>query len=72
MAGRNPQESKKLMDVLLEMQNNSITFLFVKHDMETVMSIADKIVIKNAEGSPKEIANNLDVIKAYLGEEEAV
>jgi branched-chain amino acid transport system ATP-binding protein len=77
MAGLNPQESKNLVDVLLEMRKKGMTFLFVEHDMETVMSIADRVVVldygkKIAEGSPEEIAHHPEVIKAYLGEEEAV
>ncbi|MFC0297950.1 ABC transporter ATP-binding protein [Geobacillus jurassicus] len=76
MAGLNPQESKQLVDVLLAMREQGFTFLFVEHDMETVMSIADRIVVldygkKIAEGSPGEIARHPDVIKAYLGEEAA-
>jgi branched-chain amino acid transport system ATP-binding protein len=75
MAGLNPQESKKLVDVLLAMRNNGMTFLFVEHDMETVMAIADRVIVldygkKIAEGCPEEIAQHPDVMKAYLGEEE--
>lgn len=74
MAGLNPQESRRLVDVLLVMREQGFTFLFVEHDMETVMAIADRIVVldygkKIAEGAPKEIVRHPDVIKAYLGEE---
>ncbi|MGG4395863.1 ABC transporter ATP-binding protein [Paenibacillus thiaminolyticus] len=74
MAGLNPQESKKLVTTIERMRAEGLTFLFVEHDMETVMSMADHIVVldfgKNiAEGTPEEIYNNPAVIAAYLGDE---
>lgn len=75
MAGLNPQESRELVQIIFNMRKKGMTFLFVEHDMETVMSIADKIVVldfgeKIAEGTPQEIYNNPRVIAAYLGDEE--
>jgi branched-chain amino acid transport system ATP-binding protein len=77
MAGLNPQESRKLVELIKKMRDDGMTFLFVEHDMETVMSIADHIVVldfgqKIAEGTPQEIFDNPAVIAAYLGDEEVV
>jgi branched-chain amino acid transport system ATP-binding protein len=50
-----------------------ITVMLIEHVMELVMNISDRVIVldsgrKIAEGDPKAIANNPDVIKAYLGE----
>lgn len=74
VSGLNPGESSKLGELILRLKNSGITILFVEHDMETVMEIADKIIVLNfgsklAEGTPDEIQNNQKVITTYLGKE---
>ena len=75
MAGLNSEESRQLVEVILKMREQGMTFLFVEHDMETVMSISDSIVVidngvKIGEGTPEEIYQNPQVVAAYLGDEE--
>ncbi|WP_458415306.1 ABC transporter ATP-binding protein [Schinkia sp. CFF1] len=75
MAGLNSEESRQLVEVILKMREEGMTFIFVEHDMETVMSISDRLVVldngvKIGEGTPDEIYQNPKVVAAYLGDEE--
>lgn len=74
MAGLNPSEVKELLPMIKGLRDSGITIILIEHIMEVVMTVCDRIVVvhhgeKIAEGTPKEIANNPEVIKAYLGEE---
>ncbi|WP_352923105.1 ABC transporter ATP-binding protein [Peribacillus simplex] len=74
MAGLNPSEVKELLPMIKGLRDSGITIILIEHIMEVVMTVCDRIVVvhhgeKIAEGTPKEIANNPQVIKAYLGEE---
>lgn len=73
-AGMNPQETLELMNTIRKVRDEfKIAILLIEHDMKLVMGICEKISVLNygmllAEGSPEEIRNNPEVIKAYLGE----
>lgn len=74
-AGMNPQESHELMEFIRYLRDIGYTILLIEHDMKVVMNISDRIYVfdhgkKIAEGVPEEIANNPEVIRAYLGEEQ--
>lgn len=74
-AGLNASETKQLANFLKRLKENGLTLVLVEHDMETVMDVADRILVLNfgtaiAEGTPEEIQRNDEVKKAYLGEED--
>ncbi|XPV75396.1 MAG: ABC transporter ATP-binding protein [Desulfovibrio sp.] len=74
-AGMNPQETVELKHLILEIRDKfNISVLLIEHDMKMVMSMSDRIFVVEygrliATGSPQEISENPDVIRAYLGEE---
>jgi len=73
MAGLGPEESKLLIDFLLDLKGEK-TILLIEHDMDAVFALADRISVLVygkiiATGTPNEIRYNDDVRHAYLGDE---
>ena len=72
VTGMNPVETEHFMELIKEIRDQGTTVLLVEHDMKAVMGISDRITVldfgkKIAEGTPKQIAENKEVIEAYLG-----
>jgi branched-chain amino acid transport system ATP-binding protein len=72
-AGMNPSESEHALNLFRRIRDElGITILLIEHDMKVVMNISEHIYVMDhgeqiAEGQPKEIASNPQVIEAYLG-----
>jgi branched-chain amino acid transport system ATP-binding protein len=75
-AGLNPNESLALNELLLGIRDeHRISILLIEHDMSVVMQVSDRINVLEqgrliAEGTPREIRANPEVVRAYLGVED--
>lgn len=74
-AGMNPNETEELMKTIQLIRDRfGITILLIEHDMKLVGGICERLTVLNfgrilCEGPTKEVLNNPEVIKAYLGDE---
>jgi len=72
MAGLNPAEIDQAVGLVGKLARRGLTIVIVEHVMRAILAVANHIVVldhgqKIAEGNPKEIVANADVIRAYLG-----
>ena len=72
-AGMNSEETEDIARFIIDLhEERKKTIILVDHDMNMVMDIAERVMVLNfgeklAEGTPKEIVVDENVIEAYLG-----
>jgi branched-chain amino acid transport system ATP-binding protein len=71
-AGLSADEIEDMSGHIQRLRRAGVTFVVVEHNMRALMRIADRVAVLNfgrkiAEGSPREISENPEVIRAYLG-----
>lgn len=72
MAGLNPTETEEMVSLLKKLAKIGYTLFIIEHKIKAIMSLSDRIIVlhhggKIAEGKPKEIVEDENVVKAYLG-----
>lgn len=75
-AGMNPQETVEMVQLISRIRERGLAVLLIEHHMKVVMTISDEILVLDhgipiAHGAPQQVRNDPQVIKAYLGEEDA-
>lgn len=78
LAGLNLEEVEDMARFILDINEEErwkVTCILVEHDMGVVMDISNQVFVLNfgnkiTDGTPEEVQNNPDVVRAYLGEED--
>jgi branched-chain amino acid transport system ATP-binding protein len=75
LSGLNREEIDQSSNILRKIRDEmGITIIWIEHIMSALMNLVDRVTVLNygekiAEGTPQEVATNIDVIEAYLGKE---
>jgi branched-chain amino acid transport system ATP-binding protein len=72
MAGLNPTEIEGAADLVHRIRDSGVSIIIIEHMMRAILKLCDRVMVLNtgqkiAEGLPRDVMLNAEVIKAYLG-----
>ena len=72
LTGLTPRESNEAIELIKLINKQGVTVLIVEHVMSVIMGLCDRVTVlhhgeKIFKGTPKEVVNDENVVKVYLG-----
>jgi branched-chain amino acid transport system ATP-binding protein len=73
MAGLSHTEIDEIIALLIRLNEQGVTVIMIEHIMRAVMQFSQRLAVlvagrKIADGDPKDVVRDAEVVRAYLGE----